>query len=331
MAEPTPTIYSYYSPTVQGIVQTALIELNRSDGIHKTLKQNYSPGLDTLHLPLMEKYEAFARSEGVIGLDTLDYKYFTNGSSEGITHLITSLLPAETLYQFKGEYQGYKAQADAVGRTIITVKDTQDLMVRSPGILIVSNPMSRDGRIINNQMIREVTERHRVIIDLAYMGATQAPLNLDLTNEKIIAVLGSLSKPFGLYYYRIGFCYSRYPIASLYGNKWFKNALSIKIGEAILDYFNPTKLRAFKDHCFNLQDDAVSEANRHFGLGTYSPQFQIQASPVWLLGTLIRQGPDGAHYDPNDLRPFKRLDGFNDYAPSIWRFCLTPYYMEKEY
>src|SRR4051812_7615199 len=127
MAEPTPTVYSYYSPEVMHVVRRAISDQNAGE-LHKTLRQNHSPGLDTLHLPLMTKYEAFARSEGVIGLDTFDEKYFTNGSSEGITHLLMGLLPWETLYQFKGEYQGYQAQAEAIGREIVTVRDTKELL-----------------------------------------------------------------------------------------------------------------------------------------------------------------------------------------------------------
>jgi len=332
MTEPTPTVYSYYSPTTQTIVQQALSELNfphKIGGIHDLLKQNYNPGLDNLHVRALEKYEQFARSEGVIGLDTFSNKYFTNGSSEGIFHLFTDVARPAPLYQFRGEYQGYEAYADAIGRPIITVNSTEELLDREPGILIVSNPTSRDGTIIEGQMLREWTRKHRVIVDLAYMGATWAPLNLDLTNPGIIAVVGSLSKPFGMYYYRIGFCYSRYTIPSLYGNKWFKNALSIKLAEAVLDYYNPKALASFKNKMIVMQADAVEKANKHFGLDNYHEDNQIKPSPVWLLGYLARD--EALQYDPSDLRPFKRVEGWNDRIPSIWRFCLTPYYMEMEH
>lgn len=329
MPEPTPTIYSYYSPEIQKVVQNALANLNSGrnvESIHQTLRQNYDPGLDELHLPALAKYEAFARSEGVIGLDTFDHKYFTAGSSEGIFHLLSGLLPAEPLYQFEGEYQGYKNYADSLGREIITVKDTTELMNRPKGLLIVSNPTSRDGSRIPGIMLKEWGKRHKIILDLAYMGATQEPLNLDLTDDSIIAVVGSLSKPFGMYYYRIGFCYSKWPIASLYGTKWFKNALSIRLAEAVLDHFNPSVLRQFKNRYFQLQEKAIDRANKHFGFSNYLPDQQIKPSDVWLLGALTREGPQ--NYDPPDIRPFKRIDGWQDRQPSIWRFCLTPYYME---
>jgi hypothetical protein len=317
----TPTIYSYYSPEVRNVVRLALNRQNEYDGIHATLRKNYSPGLDELHLPLMDRYERFARSEGVIGLDTFDAKYFTNGSSEGIFHLITGLPPAETLYQFDGEYQGYEAFANSVGRQIITVKNMDDLMHSSPGILILSNPASRDGNVIDSRYIRQIGEKHRIILDLAYMGMTQIPLNLDLTDDAILAVLGSLSKPFGLYYYRIGFCYSRHPVSSLCGNKWFKNALSIKIGEAVLDHFASKNLQRFKDHYFELQAKGVKAINDEFGLSVGSDGAKAAVgSDVWLLAKAPYRD-----MHPSDLNPFKR----GEFDP-CYRFCLMPYYMEND-
>jgi hypothetical protein len=171
MTEPTPTIYSYYSSEVRTVVKTALIEQNRSDGIHATLKRNYDPGLDELHLPLMDRYERFARYEGVIGLDTFDAKYFTNGSSEGIFHLIASLVDEEKLYQFDGEYQGYKAYADSIGRKIITVfHGVDELMTLEPGTIIMSNPASFDGNIISSSIIKKIGRRHKIILDLGLHG-----------------------------------------------------------------------------------------------------------------------------------------------------------------
>lgn len=316
MAEPTPTIYSYYTPEVLTVVRNALATLNSKGGIHTLLQQNYHPGLDKLHEPLLSKYEQFARSEGVIGLDTFDHKYFTNGSSEGIFHLVASLLPGEQLYQFEGEYQGYEAYANSIGRTVVTVKSTGELMSLKPGLLIVSNPSSKNGNCINGLLLKEWGKRHRIILDLAYMGMTQEPLNLDLTDDSIVAVVGSLSKPFGMYYYRIGFCYSVFPLVSLNGNKWFKNALSIKLGEAVLDHFSdPKNFTRFKNSRFVAQTAATEEASLFLGRS-------LTESDVWLLAT---GGPYIGSIAKVD--PFRRGDKEGDF---VVRVCLTPYYMEYE-
>lgn len=314
---PVPTVYSFYSSEIEHTVQHALANLNRHDGIHKVLQRNYDPGLDDLHLPLMRQYEQFARQEGVIGLESLPEKWFTSGSSEAIFHLMNGLAVAEPLYQFTGEYQGYQAYADAVGRQLRTVNTVEELLAQPKGIVFMSSPASKDGNIVGSATLNAITDRHQVVLDLAYMGMTEQPLNIDLTNPRILAVVGSLSKPFGLYYYRIGFCYSRWNIPSLYGTRWFKNALSIKLGEAVLEEATSKKWAAFKDKYFTLQKSAVKEANSRFGLFDRGlPDKIIQPSDVWLLGHMKLREDDRA-----DLQPFKRAD-------QNYRFCLTPYYME---
>ena len=321
MAKPAPTVYSYYSPEIENTIREAMLRLNtglRTDhSIHELLQQNFHPGLDDLHHPAMRLYEQFARSEGVVGLESLPEKWFTAGSSEAIFHLMNGLLPAEQLYQFDGEYQGFRAYADAVGRPMITVEDMDDLMHSMPGVVWLSNPQSKNGMIMQPEMIKEIGTRHRIVMDLAYMGMTKKPLNVDLTNPAIMAVVGSLSKPFGLYYYRIGFCYSRWNIPSLYGTKWFKNALSIKLAEAVLEEATTKKWGAFKDKYFKLQGAAVKDVNGLFGITDRGGLGKdAKPSDVWLLAYAPLRDTN-----PQDLAPFKR--GNQNY-----RFCLTPYYME---
>jgi hypothetical protein len=180
MAEPAKTVYSYYSPEIRKTVQAALMGMNHAGpgafpegpGIHKLLQQNYDPGLDDLHLPLMERYEAFARSEGVIGLDTFRNKYFTNGSSEGIFHLLVQAkTEGEAVYVFEGEYQGYTQYAKDIGLEIQTLKTAAELSVppgrfthAEPGIVILSNPASKDGNILDPSVLRELLDYgHHVI------------------------------------------------------------------------------------------------------------------------------------------------------------------------
>lgn len=323
MVEPTPIVYSFYSPEVEHVVSRSIALANsygNDKSIHYLLKQNVDPGLDELHLPLMAKYERFARSEGVIGLESFENKYFTNGSSEAIFHLLAELRTLSEygvpLYQLEGEYQGYQEFAKALDLPIQTVP----LVNLGPGgvptgVVVLSNPASKDGNIVDPNVLTTILRRHEVILDLAYMGMTIQPLNIDLTQPGIRAVVGSLSKPFGLYYYRIGFCYSRDPVASLYGNKWFKNALSIKIGEAVLDQFgNPQTMAEFKGNYFIQQASAVKLIKEFM----HAPEGWIKPSDVWLLAN--SQMPTGTWGGPGH-QAFKRTE-------DTLRFCLTPYFLE---
>jgi histidinol-phosphate/aromatic aminotransferase/cobyric acid decarboxylase-like protein len=324
MAEPTSTVYSFYAPEVKSVVREGMLKLNTgiavgTASIHSLLKQNVDPGLDELHLPLMMKYERFARSEGVIGLESFKNKYFTNGSSEAIFHLLAELRTLSDygvpLYQFDGEYQGYWEYAEALDLPIQVISP-EDLGNVPTGIVILSNPASKDGNIVDPNLLTTILRRHEVILDLAYMGMTIQPLNIDVTRPGIRAVVGSLSKPFGLYYYRIGFCYTRESVASLYGNKWFKNALSIKIGEAVLDHFgDPKKMASFKGNYFIQQERAVDAINSLYFKDWHATR-QARASDVWLLANAYL-----GEIDTKELDPFKR-------GKQNYRFCLTPYYLE---
>lgn len=310
-------------PEVQKIVHRALTNLNQthlqSISIHSILKKNYDPGLDDLHLPLMEKYERFARTEGVIGLETFPHSYFTNGSSEGIFHLLSHYAVVQDLpiYQLDGEYQGYGEYLKTMGKNIEVIRTTRSdlkghISKAKPGVIIISNPNSMAGFAYTDAFLQELAGHgHKLIVDLAYMGMTRRPLNLNMQADYITAVVGSLSKSFGLYYYRIGFCYSKLPIPSLYGNKWFKNALSIKIGEAVLDGVD---LPALKEKYFKIQEEAIVSANDHHSL--WKDSDKIQPSDVWILGYHL--GNKTAEFDK-----FKR-------AESKYRFCLTPYFQNQE-
>jgi len=315
MAEPTPTVYSYYSPEVASVCTHYFRTHtgNVHDAHHQTLRMNIEPGLDELHLPLMRKYEQFARGEGVIGLETFKHSYYTNGSSEGLFHLIARYLTLDLpLYVLEGEYQGYGEFAKALGKFVQPISlltPVSELQEWKSGVIFLVNPASHDGNVrtgVLNDILRNTD--HRVVLDLAYMGMTQKPLNIDLTHPKIVAVVGSLSKPFGLYYHRIGFCYSVSPIDSLFGNKWFKNALSIKLGEAVLDEID---LESYKRKYFALQERARGEADTAL-------DWPLLSSDVWLLahGSIGVKGHD-------KIDPFKR-------GNAGVRACLTPYYQEWE-
>ena len=48
------------------------------------------------------------------------------------------------------------------------------------------------------------------------------------------AVIFSLSKPFGVYYHRIGGVLTRAEVPTLRGHLWFKNLFSLHLGERLM-------------------------------------------------------------------------------------------------
>jgi histidinol-phosphate/aromatic aminotransferase/cobyric acid decarboxylase-like protein len=135
----------------------------------------------------------------------------------------------------------------------------------------------------------------------------------DLSHPNVVAAVISFSKPYGLFYYRIGFNFCREAIPALYANKWFKNVYGLLIAERILDQIDQARLRRkYKA----IQADIVERINQAIGL-------DLSASDAFLLAKLpaasvTRLSPQQQHA----IHKFRRGDGY--------RFCLTPYFEEYE-
>lgn len=298
---PEKTVYSFHYPEIETVVREVV-----KDFPHDLYRQNWSPGLDDLHEPLLNAYERFARTEGgVIGWGRFPHRYYVNGSSEAIFHLLArhkATMPDVPLYQLHGEYQGYREFAKALG---LNIKDIWAPSEQTPGVLILSNPSAIDGNRLSSSLVASALERHKVIFDFAYVGMTEMPLEFSLDHENVIAVVASLSKPFGLYYHRIGFAWSANPIASLYGNRWFKNVFSIKVGEAALKRID---MRAIRAKYTTQQCVATEQAGDALGC-------ELLPAEVWLLAN-AQSTREAENIDA--MRKFERGGGY--------RICLTPYY-----
>jgi hypothetical protein len=153
---------------------------------------------------------------------------------------------------------------------------------------------------------------HKIFYDLSYLSSTH-PHVYDLSHPNIDAVAISFSKPFGLFYYRIGFLYSRAPVPVLYANKWFKNVFGLLIAQRLLEEMD---LPALAARYKSLQTDIVAKINRDCGLG-------LQASDAFLLAHLPKERAEHLSSAQCDaIARFQRGD--------YYRFCLTPYFEAKE-
>ncbi len=317
---PSTTVYSWYYPEVAACVNDFLSGIENRAEITQILRSNLNPGLDDFHLPLIEKWIRLTRGEGVIGLEEFEHQYYTNGSSEGIFHWLTQYATENAvaegdeppLYQFEGEYEGYSAYAKTLGIEITPVSSVEQ--TKLSGIFLISNPSSIDGNICTERIKTVLDAGHQVVVDLAYVGMTLKPLNLDLSHPGIISVFGSMSKPFGLYYYRIGFCFSRYEISSLVGNKWFKNVLSILVAEHVLD---------------NLD---IQQVKTKYGTTGY-----MRRIASGLVGVDLQKSDDKWFLEPSDVWILAYAKGKAKYGetpysrtPTSLRVCLTPYFQHRD-
>jgi len=296
----TRTVYCYYFPEVRKIINEATAKFP-----HETFLKSISPGLDDFHKPVMQKFMNF-HSKQLSLLNEFPNQYFTCGASEAIFHLLVQIKaknPGLKVYTLKGEYEGYKEYASRIGIKITEVEENSDFSKLEKGIWFISNPSARNGNIIPNEFISKICKFHKVILDATYVGLTKE-FSFDLSNKNIIAVISSLSKPFGLYYYRIGFAFSRKPIETLEANIWFKNILSLIIADKIFDTLRPQQLYL---KYRPMQEKIIAQINKEDAL-------DLKPSDVFLLAnTKTRK---------ETIEKFKRRDNY--------RLCLTPYFLEGE-
>lgn len=302
------TVYSYYLPEIRAIIDDLVCEYP-----HEVFLRSVKPGLDDFHEPIIDKLVKFHYAD-VPHLGQFHFRYPTAGSEEGIREFLTSLQlnGVKSIYVFKGDYEGFGDVAKTRGIKPVEIKWWVNPRHLKPGYWILSNPSARNGMILPNDYLTAICEAgHKVFYDLSYLGMTK-PHVFNLNHPNIIAAAISFSKPYGLFYYRIGFTFSREPIPSLYANKWFKNIFGLLITEKIINTVNQYKLVGkYRE----IQDRIVCEISNEFGWG-------IIPSDVFILAHLPEFLVQRMKINRSIIEKFKR--------GSFYRFCLTPYFEEYE-
>ncbi len=304
------SVYSYYFPEIRELIS----EITANYPHREFLKSVIPPGLDDYEKPIVAKMKKFYKEE-VIGFENFDFVYPTAGSSEGIYHLLSRIkvqTPDRPIYTLVGEYEGYRECAAGMGMKVIEVEENMEEIKKLPlGIWFISNPSARSGNIIPNSLINQIANLgHEIVLDLAYLGMTEKHL-FDLRHKNIVAVLTSMSKPFGLFYYRVGFTFAKEEVKTLYGTKWFKNILSLIIAGKVFDKFSA---RYLYEKYSPVKKEILEEIKIESGI-------EMRSSDALLLGYLTESDFEKLTEQQKKLvEPFKR--------GRFYRFCLTKYFLE---
>ena len=153
---------------------------------------------------------------------------------------------------------------------------------------------------------------HHVFYDLSYLGST-SPVVFDLSHERIAFAAVSFSKPYGLFYYRIGFTFAREPIPALVANKWFKNVFGLLLADRLVQELDgPAHAARYKA----IQATIVDRIEREHAIG-------LEPSDAFLIAHVPARRM--ADLDPSRralLARFERARGC--------RLCLTPSFLAHE-
>lgn len=299
------TVYSLPFPEVRAFLAG---ELARVEPMLARHDKPWEKSQDGMHEALRLGWERFSAKAGFGMGRPADWRFYpTAGASEALRETLAAMRArGERLAVFEGEYEGYEMMARALGMEVRKVKRARwrDELPRAwaGGFeLFVSNPSAVDGqhwRDFGACCELAGARGGRVHLDAAYVGGCALSEPIDASPEAVRSVFFSLSKPFGVYYRRIGGCFSRDPNALLAPNLWFKNLDSIWIGERLLSRFGPGELQRAWEGA--RQDVAAALSERH--------GWALRPSDVFLV----------ARSDAHGLAPLSRVAG----APA--RVCLTP-------
>jgi hypothetical protein len=277
------------------------------------------------HEAFIERWMAWASPVVAMNAAAFPWRYPTAGASEALFHVIAdygnrarALGFAPQVHIFAGEYEGYKAYSEACRIAVIEHprSDWQSVASSLPkqALFCLSQPSAIDGNLWPEAnaflaMLSAQTDQPRVLLDVTYVGAVaDAPVaKIAADSPAVQAVAFSLSKPFGVYYDRIGGMLCRQAMPSLFGNQWFKNLTSLQLGMALIERHDVFDLpRRYK----HVQQDAAAQIGERLGV-------KLLPSDVCVL----------ALANPNStgdlaLADFLRRPA-NDPAASL-RLCLTP-------
>jgi hypothetical protein len=276
------------------------------------------------HEAFIERWMAWAAPVIAIDAAGFPWRYPTAGGSEALFHVIAAYgnrARSERfnpeVHVFAGEYEGYKAFAEACGIGVIehhrTDWQTVGRTLPATALFCLSQPSAIDGNVWReaNDFLALLAEASapRVLLDVTYVGSIAEPPSMRIAADSpsVQALAFSLSKPFGVYYDRIGGVLCRKAMPSLFGNQWFKNLTSLQLGQALLDRHDVFDLpRRYK----HVQREAAARVGRNLGLAL-SPcdvsvlaQADANAATNRELAAFLRR-PAG---DPN----------------ASLRLCLTP-------
>ncbi|MBR0779243.1 hypothetical protein JQ625_30875 [Bradyrhizobium diazoefficiens] len=276
-----------------------------------------------LHEAFLARWMEWAGPVVAIPGANFPWRYPTAGGSEALFHVITAYgnrARSERfdpeVHVFRGEYEGYKAYAEACGIAVVEHDragwETVGRSLPPTALFCISQPSAIDGNVWLEAnaflgLLSAGAARPRLLLDVTYVGSVADALasRIAADSPAVQAIAFSLSKPFGVYYDRIGGILCREAMPSLFGNQWFKNLTSLQLGLKLLERHDVFDLpRRYK----SVQREAAAGVGERLGIA-------LEPCDVTILA-----GASGAA-DPA-LASFLRRPANNPQARL--RVCLTP-------
>jgi len=316
------TVYSLVMPESEAILSEVMDggSQGREEGLLDLYREAWTQKQDALHETYFERWIEW--SSPVVSFDAsrFAFRYPTAGASEAIFKLMAEYAAQTSSFEptiaiFDGEYEGFPAYADSLGVNVIRYARSEWREIAAtvpPGAQFwISQPSAIDGMVWPHfgefaQLLHDTNPQVELLPDLTYVGNVAREYSIALDTPNINQFLFSHSKPMGGYYHRVGGAFSTQEIPSLFGNKWFKNLLSLAWGNAMMEHFGVFDLpRKYA----SLQAEAARRAGALLGIEALAP------ADISLLAIAPT-----SEADPPALQSVLR--GCAD--ERVIRLCLTP-------
>lgn len=315
------TVYALVAPEVENLKKTVFA--NAAESLLTDCREAWTGKQDALHEEFFNTWIDWSKDVVEFDRSLYPFAYPTSGASEPLRQIIFSFAtqPSEgypkAIHVFKGEYEGYKAMAEAANIVCLEHDRGDDWNIPyghhktrirhwfNPGdLFFISAPSAIDGNVWDDfNMFLNTMPENSVIVDATYVGAVMmnGREKFNLNHTSIAAVVFSLSKPFGVYYDRIGGVFMKEENLALFGNKWFKSLYALKVGTELMKAYDVFHMPStYKEQ----QKVMVEKARSTLGV-------EMNPSDVFLL----------AHGEP--LAGETELSKYVTRAGNI-RVCLTP-------
>jgi hypothetical protein len=312
------TIYSLVMPESE----QALIAVMSEPDLLDRYREPWTQKQDSMHEEYFEHWLRWSAPVVAIRGEEFPFRYPTAGASEAIFKLIAEFESERraagrqpTIHMFEGEYEGFAAYAEALKVRIVR-HDRSDWSDVPAGLdedsmFWISQPSAIDGMVWPHfeafvAATAEDGRGARIVPDLTYVGSVARDYRIALDSTAIPAVVISHSKPFGGYYHRVGGVFAKREHPSLFGNKWFKNLMSLAWGTEMMRRHSVFDLpRQYRP----VQEEATRRVAALLSLDG------LAAADVLLLAT--------APSKP-DLPPLLATVLRGSPAEKVVRLCLTP-------
>jgi hypothetical protein len=318
------TIYSLVMPESQAALAWLVDggERQAREDFFGRYHEPWTQKQDSMHEEYFEHWLRWSAPVVSLRAEDFPFRYPTAGASEAIFKLMAEFAATgraegrePTVHMFEGEYEGFPAYADAL--QVRAVRHDRSAWRGVPAKLDsgaqfwISQPSAIDGMVWPHfdAFLAAVNDRGggaQVVPDLTYVGSVAREFRIVLDSPAIPAVVISHSKPFGGYYHRVGGVLARREHPSLFGNKWFKNLLSLAWGTEMMKRHGVFDLaRRYRP----VQEEAARRVGALLGLP------RLAAADVLLLGTAA---------PPPDLPPLLASVLRGSASERVVRLCLTP-------